>query len=609
MPLTKVTYSMIDGDVVNVRDFGATGDGVTNDTAAIQAAIDSLSTSGGTVYFPQGTYLISRTVGTHDHWGLKIPYSNITLTSDDASFARFNTNISTYALAYPLLFIGVPDSNASQVSNIKICNITFVGNNTQHNVSGSALSDNRYAIALNNASNVIIQNNKFFNIDSSAIYMQGFATYDYVNSAFYVTTTCDTITVDNNSFYAETHSTDYRALIHAIVLGNSNNIRVTNNFSSWCDDFVSGQTNFSSFTQSTSDTFTWNGLTVPRGGRGWVISNNNCFNSMEHAIYVEGMDVTISDNTCWRNGVVRAADQIKVRGYNNVISGNTISNTRGGITIGVPSANVTVSNNTLSTNGDFSGAAIEIDAQNFTTAIDNRPWFDVLANKYRPMSSITIDANSITFAPNSTPSGVEDTAIRIATDNSDANFPNGEITGLAITGNTITNHRIGIRVLGPMVKGATVSGNAFMSKPFTEAGFNGSTTMNTWAVMTTDLVGSSANLLYFAVSGNTVYGSKYVYATDTGAGTASTFEAPWGITGNKLDYIQNLKTADCKFSNQFRLNTGTFFLDRTFAPGMIDNSLYDGTTANSIYKYTFEYDSGSGKVRFYTDDSGTFIQF
>jgi len=55
MALTKATYSMITGAPVNVLDYGAKGDGVTNDTAAIQAAVNS----GGAVYFPAGTYMIT----------------------------------------------------------------------------------------------------------------------------------------------------------------------------------------------------------------------------------------------------------------------------------------------------------------------------------------------------------------------------------------------------------------------------------------------------------------------------------------------------------------------------------------------------------------------
>ena len=45
-------------DIFSVRDFGANGDGATLDTRAIQAAIDACTAqSGGTVYFPPGTYL------------------------------------------------------------------------------------------------------------------------------------------------------------------------------------------------------------------------------------------------------------------------------------------------------------------------------------------------------------------------------------------------------------------------------------------------------------------------------------------------------------------------------------------------------------------------
>jgi hypothetical protein len=64
MSLTKVSYSMINGEAVNVLDFGATGDGVTDDTAAIQAAIDYVESlpAGGyrpNIYIPQGQYIIT----------------------------------------------------------------------------------------------------------------------------------------------------------------------------------------------------------------------------------------------------------------------------------------------------------------------------------------------------------------------------------------------------------------------------------------------------------------------------------------------------------------------------------------------------------------------
>jgi hypothetical protein len=45
----------------NVKDYGALGDGINNDTTAVQAAINAASTAGGgTVFFPGGTYLIGQ---------------------------------------------------------------------------------------------------------------------------------------------------------------------------------------------------------------------------------------------------------------------------------------------------------------------------------------------------------------------------------------------------------------------------------------------------------------------------------------------------------------------------------------------------------------------
>jgi len=52
MSLTKVSYSMITGAPVNVLDFGAKGDGITDDTVAIQAAIVFCENNILPLYFP-----------------------------------------------------------------------------------------------------------------------------------------------------------------------------------------------------------------------------------------------------------------------------------------------------------------------------------------------------------------------------------------------------------------------------------------------------------------------------------------------------------------------------------------------------------------------------
>lgn len=57
---TATVHPQFHNAYVDVKaHYGAVGDGVADDTAAIQAAVDSLNLAGGTVFFPPGTYLIS----------------------------------------------------------------------------------------------------------------------------------------------------------------------------------------------------------------------------------------------------------------------------------------------------------------------------------------------------------------------------------------------------------------------------------------------------------------------------------------------------------------------------------------------------------------------
>ena len=59
MSLTKVSYSMIQGESANVLDYGADSSGVSDSTAAIQAAINA---GKGSVFIPAGTYAINDTI-------------------------------------------------------------------------------------------------------------------------------------------------------------------------------------------------------------------------------------------------------------------------------------------------------------------------------------------------------------------------------------------------------------------------------------------------------------------------------------------------------------------------------------------------------------------
>ena len=50
------------GDYVSVKDFGATGDGVTDDTAAIQTALNYAVQGNKRIFFPQGQYVVTSTI-------------------------------------------------------------------------------------------------------------------------------------------------------------------------------------------------------------------------------------------------------------------------------------------------------------------------------------------------------------------------------------------------------------------------------------------------------------------------------------------------------------------------------------------------------------------
>lgn len=143
MSLTKATYSMIDGAVVNVFDYGAVGDGVTDDTAAIQAALTyagSLSVSdptfvgygyvvkgGTTVFLPAGAYKTTAT--------LTVP-QNVSFQGA----GKYSTVIQSTVDGHVLENNGTPTVTGTyDCAGMAFRNFSIIGDRTKTNQIGLAL--------------------------------------------------------------------------------------------------------------------------------------------------------------------------------------------------------------------------------------------------------------------------------------------------------------------------------------------------------------------------------------------------------------------------------------------------------------------------------------
>lgn len=138
---------------ISVKDFGATGDGSTNDLAAIQAAINSISATGGSVYFPKGTYFIDGP--STDSSGIIVSSSNIKLYGDGASSVLKQSDTSKFVL--------VLNGTTGQLSNIEICDLYFNGPTLRATYTSTGQIQQHYHLLMViNVDNLHIHDNVFY---------------------------------------------------------------------------------------------------------------------------------------------------------------------------------------------------------------------------------------------------------------------------------------------------------------------------------------------------------------------------------------------------------------------------------------------------------------
>ena len=129
---TTTPHVSIGSASLNVRNFGAMGNGVTDDTAAIQAAVNALPASGGTIVVPAGTYMINalKAVNLRSHTRL--------LLDTGATLAAIPNSAERYWVV-----------RAWNLNNVEIEGGSVVGERTHHrgttgewgygiNISGSS---------------------------------------------------------------------------------------------------------------------------------------------------------------------------------------------------------------------------------------------------------------------------------------------------------------------------------------------------------------------------------------------------------------------------------------------------------------------------------------
>lgn len=370
----------------NVKDFGATGNGVTNDTKAIQAALDAAhAAGGGTVYIPEGIYIITGT-GKAYEGALRI-YSNTELYGDGMGDTELKLQDGWSSKITGLIRTPVNE----ETHDVIIRDLTLNGNreNTTADVDGimtgvlpgSPKQDNNILIErveIHDVSRIAFnpheQTTNLIIRDSVAHHnsWDGFVG-DYVSNAVY----------ENNVAYANDRN-------GINIVTHSHDVVVQNNIS-----YDNGQY----------------GIVVQRGtgsetipgyedllNYNVVVENNTVYGNDRGIVLKQVEEIQIIDNNIYGND----RDGIYVEGaFNSVIDGNTVDAATNALVIRNYSGDLPgpeASYNNIVINNILSGAAYSI-VENDATTVNNTYAENTLtgATKLGSTATVLADSAGITY--------------------------------------------------------------------------------------------------------------------------------------------------------------------------------------------------------------------
>lgn len=204
-------------DVVSVKDFGAVGDGVTNDTAAIQAAVNYASSVNAFVFLPAGTYVCGAftTSGSLRMFGTGVISQTGTITLADTASELVLSGVGFTKGNN----IGILQASTGTLQWAHVTNITIDGGFGLHlrgAVKEGYFSGNRFenlyatssscaAIQIGTGSTAASSNTKRICIDGNVVSGVGNSTADETHA--FIVNGCE-IVISNNIIDNVYHSTE-----------------------------------------------------------------------------------------------------------------------------------------------------------------------------------------------------------------------------------------------------------------------------------------------------------------------------------------------------------------------------------------------------------------
>ena len=190
--------------ILNVKDFGAIGNGIDDDRSVIEEAINHLKYTGGILRFPSGRYLLnsySDDAYLTELWGQILPlYSNITISLDPGAEIILGDFFVDKKF---ILFNGYNEKeyNFTDCSNVEIIggSIDFGG------IGMISTITKRVGVAVGNGSNLSIENVTFKNGDLRNCIIAGDKTnneYLFVNNCRFIDLVQDGVNNDFTAIYA-----------------------------------------------------------------------------------------------------------------------------------------------------------------------------------------------------------------------------------------------------------------------------------------------------------------------------------------------------------------------------------------------------------------------